>query len=103
MARKDFVGWTGLPPIAELIEFIIGIQGDYTNKRITWDLNLTEANGIERYPFGKDGVVNLKAAARRSVNEEPKITVDSNIDFELVLNYGGKEKKINVTSGSHTY
>jgi hypothetical protein len=26
MARDNFVGWAGLPPIAELIEFIIGIR-----------------------------------------------------------------------------
>ena len=103
MARKDFVGWTGLPPIAELIEFIIGIRGDYLNKRIVWDLNLTQANGIERYPFGKDGVVNLKADARRSSTAEPRITVESNIAFELVVLYGGKEKTINITPGKQTY
>lgn len=103
MARKEFIGWTGLAPIAELFEFIIGVQGDYAERRITWDMNLTEANGIERYPFGPDGVITLKADARRNVNEEPKITVDSNIDFELVARYGGKEKTISVTAGKHTY
>lgn len=66
MARKEFVGWTGLPPIAELIEFIIGIRGDYVNQQIIWDMNLTETNGIERYPFGSEGIINLKAEARRS-------------------------------------
>lgn len=30
MARKDFVGWTGLPPIAEFIECILGIRSDYS-------------------------------------------------------------------------
>ena len=103
MARKDFVGWAGLPPIAELIEFVLGIQGDYVNRRIVWDMNLTEANGIERYPFGPDGVVSLKAESRRSVKDEPSIVVDTNIGFELVVLYGGKEKKINVTPGKHIY
>ena len=54
MARKEFVGWTGLAPIAGLIEHIIGLRGDFVQKQITWDLNLTEANGIERYPFGPE-------------------------------------------------
>ena len=36
MARDNFVGWAGLPPIAELIEFIIGIRGDYAKKQIIW-------------------------------------------------------------------
>lgn len=48
-------------------------------------------------------VISLKAEARRSASDEPRITVDSNIDFELCVLYGGKEKKINVTSGKHTY
>ena len=103
MARDNFVGWAGLPPIAELIEFIIGIRGDYAKKQIIWDMNLTEINGIERYPFGPEGLISLKAEARRSASDEPRITVDSNIDFELCVLYGGKEKKINVTSGKHTY
>lgn len=103
MARKEFVGWTGLPPIAELIEFIIGIQGDYATKQIVWDMNLTETNGIERYPFGPDGVIGMKAEARRSASDEPHITVDSNIEFELLVLYGGKEKRIQVTPGKHTY
>lgn len=103
MARKNFVGWAGLPPIAELIEFIIGIQGDYVNQQIVWDMSLTEANGIERYPFGPEGMVNLKAEARRSANDEPRITIDTNIGFELIVRYGDKEKKINVTPGKHSY
>lgn len=103
MARKDFVGWTGLAPIAELIEFIIGIRGDYVKQQIVWDMNLTEAHGIERYPFGPDGLITLKTKSRRSVNEEPKVSIQSNIRFELLLRYGGKEKKISVEPGNHTY
>ena len=103
MARKEFVGWAGLPPIAELIEFIIGIRGDYAEQQIVWDMNLTEVNGIERYPFGPEGVISLKAEARRSASDEPRITVDTNVGFELVVLYGEKEKKISVTPGKHTY
>lgn len=94
MARKEFVGWSGLPPIAELIEFIIGIRGDYSKQQIVWDMNLTEANGIERYPFGPEGIISLKAEARRSVNDEPHITVDTNIGFELFVLYGEKRRKL---------
>lgn len=103
MARKEFIGWTGLAPIAELIEFIIGIRSDFTQNRIVWDLNLTEANGVERYPFGPDGLITLKAAPRRTAAEEPRITVNSNVAFELTLRYGGKEKKITVTPQQQTY
>jgi len=103
MARKDFIGWTGLAPIAELIEFIIGIRGDYVERKIVWDMNLTEANGIERYPFGPEGLITLKANARRSASEKPKIEVESNMDFQLVVRYGDKEETFQVVSGKNNF
>lgn len=103
MAKKEFVGWTGLAPIAEFIEFIIGIRGDYTNKQIIWDMNLTEQNGIERYPFGPDGSISLKAESRRSANDKPKIEVDSNVAFELKVLYGDKEEIFQVVPGKNNF
>ena len=103
MARKEFVGWTGLPPIAGLIEFVIGLRGDFVKNEIVWDLQLTEKNGIERYPFGPEGLINLQADARRSAGDEPKVSVETNVAFTLVLRYGGKEKRIAVTPGTHRY
>ena len=103
MARKDFIGWTGLAPIAEFIEFIIGIRADYPSNTITWDLNLTEANGIERYPFGPEGNISFKAAKRANASAEPMITIDSNVPFTLKVFYGSKSKTIEVTPGNKTY
>ena len=91
MARKDFVGWTGLPPIAEFIECILGIRSDYSAGRIEWDLRQTEAHGIERYPFGPDGVVGLKAAARKSAGDKPIISVTTNVPFELTVLWGNNQ------------
>lgn len=103
MARKEFVGWTGLAPIAGLIEHIIGIRGDFVQKQITWDINLTETNGIERYPFGPDGLISFKAHARNSVNEKPVIEVESNIEFELLVRYGNQEKTFQVKTGKNKF
>jgi len=91
MARKDFVGWTGLPPIAEFIECILGIRSDFSEGRIEWDLRQVEAHGIERYPFGPDGVVELKAAARKSVSDKPAITVKTNVPFDLTVLWGDNQ------------
>lgn len=88
--KDNFVGWAGLPPIAELIEFIIGIRGDYAKSRLSGICNLTEINGIERYPFGRR-LISLKAEARRSASDEPH-TVDSISILNCVL-YGGKRKR----------
>ena len=91
MARKDFVGWAGLPPIAEFIECILGIRGQYSENKIEWDVRQLEAHGIDRYPFGPEGVVGLKVAARKSASEKPVITVTTNVPFDLVLTWGNGE------------
>lgn len=104
MARKDFVGWTGLTPIAELIEFIFGIRGNYPDEEIVWDMRLTDEHGIERYPFGPDGMIDLKVAKRRTASEEPKLNVKSNIPFKLRVLYGDNlEKTVNVTPQQTQY
>ena len=88
MARKDFVGWAGLPPIAEFIECILGIRSNFAEDQIEWDLRQTEAHGISRYPFGPEGVVELKAAGRKNATDKPSITVNTNIPFTLTVYWG---------------
>lgn len=103
MARKEFIGWTGLAPIAELIEYIIGIRGDYTEGKVVWDMNLTEENGIDRYPFGPDGLVSFRAKSRRSASDKPQVTVESNVPFELTILYGDKEMTVQVKEGKNNF
>lgn len=103
MARKDFVGWTGLPPIAVFIEYILGIRSDYANHSVIWDITQTEAHGIERYPYGPDGLVSFKVNKRNSADETPSVTIDSNVAFELTLLWGkDKSKKVSVQVGKQT-
>lgn len=104
MARKDFVGWTGLPPIAGLIEFILGIRGDYSENEIVWDMHQTDRHGIERYPFGPDGSITMISEKRKSEHEEPRLKIKTNVPFKLKLLYGkGKEKSLNVTPDIESY
>ena len=102
MARKDFVGWTGLPPIAELIEYIFGIRADIQENHMTIDVHLTDGYGIDRYPLGENGEVSVKVAKRNSKNDKPKVTIKSNIPFKVTLIWdGGKEDK-EVKAGTQT-
>jgi len=100
MARKDFVGWAGLPPIAEFIECILGIRGDYSRGVIEWDLRQMEAHGIDRYPFGPEGIVSLKVAARKKASDKPVINVSTNVPFDLVVIWGdGQTATVHVEKG----
>lgn len=103
MARKDFVGWTGLPPIAVFIEYILGIRSDFSTNSVVWDVNQLEAHGIERYPFGPEGLVSFKVNKRSSADETPVITVDSNIAFDMTVYWGkDKSKKVSIKEGKQT-
>lgn len=104
MARNEFVGWGGLPPIAIFIEYILGIRSDYSSNTVVWDITQTEKHGIERYPFGPDGEVLFIAQKRNSTDEIPSVTVDSNIPFKLKILWGkNKSKIVEVKQGKQTF
>lgn len=80
-AKPDFVGWTGLSPIAITMEQVFGIHEDAKRKRITWRIFCTEEHGVIRYPIGRD-YVNLLCLAHQS-GEKPKIIVEATIPVEV--------------------
>ncbi len=100
MARPDFVGWTGLVPIAVLIESIFGIQPDFINKTIHWQVNLTEEHGINKYPYGEDGSILFKCAQRDSLTSKPVIEVTSNVAFKLKVSWSGGNKEVEIQKGT---
>ncbi|MBQ7670364.1 MAG: glycoside hydrolase [Clostridia bacterium] len=67
----DFVGWTGLPPIAVYLEYIIGIKPDGKDHSIEWNVTRLERHGVLRYPLGADCDLDLICEARENGNERP--------------------------------
>ena len=102
MARKDFVGWTGLPPIAELIEYIFGIRANHEQNTITMDVNLLDAYGIDKYPYGQDGLISFKVQKRNSKEEKPKVTIQTNVPFKVILLWSDKKLEQQVGVGKHS-
>ena len=91
--RRDFVGWTGLPPIAMLFEYVFGIQPDVPENTIHWHIRLTDAHGVERYPFGRDGLMTLHCEKRNSADDTPRVTVTSNVPVTLELTWGSENNR----------
>jgi glycogen debranching enzyme len=98
-AKDDFVGWSGLAPIAGLFEYVFGLRADAPSGRLFWDVRLLESHGVRGYPFGKDGVLDLSCATRSSTTEEPEIKVRSTVPLELVIRWYGGEKTAAVSIG----
>ena len=98
IAKKDFVGWTGLGPISLLIENVMGIQLDALNNTIHWHLNRTDRHGIQNLRF-RDAIVSLIADERANKNSVAKIYIESNKDLNLKILDQGKTKSFDIKQG----
>jgi len=98
--RKDFVGWTGITPIAVLFEFIFGLRPSFTQKKLTWHVRGVEGFSVERYPFGAKGLLNLRLAPRATVADKPSVEISSNLDIDVELVWAGGSEVIEVRAAS---
>jgi hypothetical protein len=88
-SKPDFVGWTGLPPIAVLLEYVFGLRPDGATRRLLWDVRLTEAHGVRRYPLGNDISIDLSCAARRAPGDPPRLEATASGPVELEVRWPG--------------
>jgi hypothetical protein len=95
-SKPDFVGWTGLPPIAVLLEYVFGLRPDAPARRLLWDLRLTEAHGVRRYPFGPDVSLDLRCAARDRPTDPPRIEATATEPVELEVRWTGGSRVMQV-------
>jgi len=93
-ACADFVGWGGVGPVAVFLEYVLGLRQSGRAGRLLWDVRLLEEHGVRRFPFGREGLVDLKCLARNSVKEKPRVEATSTIPLELVVRWDGGEEKI---------
>jgi len=102
-SRPDFVGWSGIQPIATLIETIIGIQTNASENRIDWTLRMTEQNGVRNLKWGQNysKKVDLVADARTSPDSPVNITLSSDSPFILVVDTGFTKKEFAVEKGQN--
>ena len=96
IAKKDFVGWSGLFPISILIEYLFGIRVNADRKEIEWHINLTDEFGIKQLPLGNLGKVDLICKARENKEVIPEIYVNSDISFMLKIYWNGLSKELKI-------
>ncbi|MFA6832459.1 MAG: trehalase family glycosidase, partial [Bacteroidaceae bacterium] len=101
MARKDFVGWTGLAPISILIENLFGIRSHVIEKSLTIDVHLLQQYGITKYPFGKENLLDIKVSARKSIDEKPQVTIKTSEPITLTLLWGQQKKTFELSKGQN--
>jgi hypothetical protein len=95
----DYVGWTGLVPISVLFEYVFGIQSDFANKMVEWDVRLLDEFGVTNYPFGKNGSINFLCKKRKKLTDVPSVVISSNVACTVKLTWAGGSKIIEVFPG----
>lgn len=98
-SKNNFVGWSGLFPISIMFEYVFGIRPLAREKKIIWNVNLTQRHGITNYPLG-DLSVDLICEARQSANDEPVISAVCDEPVEIEIRYAGKVKIIKANKRS---
>jgi glycogen debranching enzyme len=96
--KTDFVGWTGLPPIAVLFEYVFGIRPNASKNKLLWDVRLIEEHGVTDYPFGVDTLVDLHCAERQSMSEAPVIQAKASNNMELIVTWHGGQETITLSA-----
>jgi hypothetical protein len=96
--KPDFVGWTGIGPIAMLIENIIGVELNAPEKRIDWTIRLTEEHGIRQLAI-PGGHVNLMCAERKSPGEPAKISVSATVPISVCITCERRSSTLDITPG----
>jgi hypothetical protein len=76
------------------VEYVFGFRPDVPANTLLLDVNLTDEYGVKQYPFGKSGNLNIAFKKRKTVNEKPIITIETNQPIKLKVQWpGGKIEK----------
>ena len=96
-SKSDFVGFSGVTPIALLIEQILGIQVDALANTIHWRLHPVATQGLENLRFG-DNTVSL--LAREGNGDAIDLEVTTQRQFTLEVQRQGTRTSFSVTPGT---
>lgn len=75
-----------------LFEYVFGLHAIVPSNILVWRVKLLQAHGVQRYPFGNNGQVSLRCAARNSEEEKPEVAIESSFEVEVVIKWKGGEE-----------
>jgi hypothetical protein len=99
---SDFVGWGGIGPVANLIEYMLGLDIDAPRRTITWRIRRTEKHGLQNLQFG-DFKVDVLCDARASASDPCRVTITSGGSFTLKVQLGNEVTERMIVSGTQQF
>ncbi len=102
LSRPRFVGWSGLGPVAMLIENVIGVEVNSPANMVTWDLRLPEPHGVYQLAFDEDTTTTLRCSAA-GADGRRAIHIRSDSHYRLVVSYQAQNYDFAITPGDQFY
>ncbi len=99
-SRRDFVGWTGIAPIAYFLEYAIGLQANASKNTIVWNISSEKELGVVNYRFG-GRTVDLVLQEKNADGKRP-LEVRSDGDLTLKIVYKDKAYDYNIVAYPNT-
>jgi hypothetical protein len=101
VSRQDFVGWSGLGPIAMLVEQVIGVDVRADEQRVVWNVTRLDRHGVRRLPFGS-GTITMIAEPRSSADAPLDLVIDSDRAFTLEVKLDGAAGSMHAVEPGHS-
>ncbi len=101
LVRQKFCGWSGVGPVALLIENVIGLDINGAENSMGWDIRLLERHGLQNFKLG-EATVSLVAESRTSSSETIVINGTTTASFTLKVYNAGSLVYDQTVSGSFT-
>jgi hypothetical protein len=97
--KPDFVGWSGLGPIAMLVESVIGLEVDAPASLVEWTIRRTDEHGVRGLGAGGEGRVDLVCAARGGTGEPAVVAARSTRALTLRIRRGSELREVALGPG----
>jgi Glycosyl hydrolase family 63 C-terminal domain len=98
----DFVGWGGVGPVANFIEYILGFEINAPEQTITWRIKQPERHGLENFQFNGFKVDLICDAAAAGVKTR-HVIINSAGAFTLKLIVGNQTTEKKIVPGTQSF
>jgi len=99
-ARPDFVGWSGIGPVALLIENVLGFRVNAVESELLWRITRTDEHGIRNLRVG-DIIVSALCNERENKSDEARISVTASKPLTIVIIKGENRESFKLQTGEN--
>lgn len=101
IVRNNFIGWSGLGPVAMLIENILGFTFDAQANTVRWEIASSKPNGIKNICFNGGRMALVCGSTAAPGKREIKIETDRAFSLSIKLAGRSGEKSWKLKAGRH--